>query len=296
MESAEHRAAGFASAATPVIQTPKSLAATVGRPGSEHIRFAQDLRVSIPVEISTAAHSSSSAYLMTLALLVDPKPGSAGKQLDFLEQQLGPERRQLIHGYHESIAVMGEQFRLPLLEIAFPALKRMPAKRLEFLLDLARRLMEMDGKIDFYEFCVYRILSRNLLQAAAPSARRNKGRSPSRAAVRSAAVQVLSLLADRGHDSPEDKKQAFRAGLSVFGEWSGKTAFEPISAGAVVAFDNSLNVLQRMNNAATQSLLEAINTTVAHDGKVSIREAEMIRAICASLDCPLPPLIPEASS
>jgi hypothetical protein len=283
--------AGFASMPGAVASVPQSLATSVGQPGPEHIEFAQKLRRSIPADIATAAHEPSHAYLMTLALIIDPSMDAANRQIDLLGLKLGDERAQLIRSYHKSILEMGEEYRLPLLEISFPALKRMPAQRLEFLLDLARELIEVDGKIDFYEFCIFRILSRNLSQAMTPSARRHKRRPASRSAVRTAAIQVLSLLADRGHDSLQEKKQAFKAGLSVFGDWSQSTHFTPDTPDAVALFEQSLDVLQRMNSAATQSFLEAINITVSHDGKVSIHEAEMIRAICASLDCPLPPIL-----
>lgn len=295
-ESDDGQIAGFASSTNTVATTPRSLAESVGRPGPEHIAFAQKLRRSIPADISSAAHDPSNAYLLTLALIIGSARQGVDRQLDLLQLQLGDDRAKLVRVYHESINGMGEEYRLPLLEISFPALKRMPAKRLEFLLELARKLIEMDGKIDFHEFCIYRILSRHLSHAFAPAARQSKRRSASRSDVRTAAIQILSLLADRGHESTVEKQQAFKAGLSVFGAWSEETQFSPPSIEAVSLFERSLDVLQRMNSAATQSFLEAINITVGHDGKVSIHEAEMIRAICASLDCPLPPMVAASTS
>ena len=42
-------------------------------------------------------------------------------------------------------------------------------------------------------------------------------------------------------------------------------------------------------------LLEAITAVVMADKTLSVTEAELIRAICASLDCPLPPILVENS-
>jgi Zn-dependent protease with chaperone function len=286
------QASGFVSSASAMTIAPESLAATVGQPGPEHIAFAQQLRRSIPRNIVNAAHSPANAYLITLALVIDPSGETADKQIDLLQIKLGDDRGELIRSYYDAIRGIGEQYRLPLLEISFPALKKMSEPRLEFLLDLARQLIEMDGRIDFYEFCIFRIISNNLARAKTPAARLKKRQPTSRQAVRKAATQVLSLLADRGHDTKAEKEQAFKAGLSVFGEWSEQTTFDASSVDAVAVFEGSLDVLQRINSAATMSLLEAINTTAGHDGKISIREAEMIRAICSSLDCPLPPILP----
>ncbi len=55
--------------------------------------------------------------------------------------------------------------------------------------------------------------------------------------------------------------------------------------------DRSLNVLGRMNSAGRKSLLQALARTVSHDGKLTATEAELLRAVCASLDCPLPPIL-----
>jgi hypothetical protein len=40
-------------------------------------------------------------------------------------------------------------------------------------------------------------------------------------------------------------------------------------------------------------LLEALLETLHHDRRIRPEEAEMLRAICASLHCPMPPLVPE---
>jgi len=59
----------------------------------------------------------------------------------------------------------------------------------------------------------------------------------------------------------------------------------------VPVLDRSLNILERTNTAGRKSLLQAVGKTVSHDGKLSVPEAELLRAICASLDCPLPPIL-----
>ena len=100
------------------------------------------------------------------------------RQFDFLRGQLGAERAGLVARYYQEIADLGEVYRLPLLEIAFPALKLSPTPQLEFLLDLGRRLIQLDGRISYREFCYFRILSRTLAQAVDPSAPISSRRAP----------------------------------------------------------------------------------------------------------------------
>ena len=44
------------------------------------------------------------------------------------------------------------------------------------------------------------------------------------------------------------------------------------------------------------ALIEALVECVLHDGHVSIKEAELLRAIAETLDCPIPPLIDQTGN
>ena len=269
---------------------PDTLIESVGQPTPAHIGLATELRRSIPAALMDAAHSPSHAWLLALALVMEPAQKPTTRQIDILRQQIGNERAEITASFFDQISSSGPAFRLPLLEIAFPGLRQTPVQQLDYLLDLARKLIELDGEVSFYEFCVYRILSRNLEQATDPSARKRRRRA-SKGDVRDAAIMLLRLLADRGHDGEVDKQQAFAAGATLFGRWAVDAAFQPVTIDGVQHFDQCLDVLSRMNSAATQTLLKAVIATVEQDGRVTLEEAEMIRAICASLDCPLPPML-----
>ena len=49
--------------------------------------------------------------------------------------------------------------------------------------------------------------------------------------------------------------------------------------------------LRGLNSAGRKSLVEAVAKTIAYDDRLTLREAELLRTICATLDCPLPPVI-----
>ena len=59
----------------------------------------------------------------------------------------------------------------------------------------------------------------------------------------------------------------------------------------VTILDQSLDLLLALGSKGRQSLLEAIGATVSHDGRVSVVEAELTRMVCATLECPLPPIL-----
>ena len=275
-----------------VADLPETITDTVGAPDSQHIVFAMQLRRSIPEALYDAAHSHELAYLLTVALVLDSSGRDLDRQLSLAEERLGAKRVQLIRQYYDEISNIGPEYRLPLMEIAFPALKRRPIPQLSYLIDLAKRLIDVDGEIDLYEYCFYRILISNLGQAIDPSSRQ-KHRRGIREPVRRAAVDLLRIVARHGHEDTGEARRAFDAGAASFGDWGRKFDFDDDSGTSVAVLDQSLEMLLALNGDGKQMLLEAITVVVMSDKTLSVTEAELIRAICASLDCPLPPILVE---
>jgi len=287
------QAAGFAGGSAEFsghenVTVKGDIAASVGQPTPEHIGYASRLRRSIPETLYAAAHSPSGAYLLTLALVVDAE--YVDRQISIIESQLGESRALRVRTYFEELQKIGASYRLPLLEIAFPELKQRPAPKLEFLLDLIRRLIEIDGHIDLREFCYYRILARHLEQAIAPAAGQSGNRVAKKAA-RQAAIDIIRIIADQGHDTPAERDSAFNVGIGEFGQWAKLDQAPVATSQTVERLDQALDILSKINSAGRQSLIKAVTLTVAHDDQVTATEAELLRAICASLDCPLPPIL-----
>ena len=268
----------------------ETIADMVGDPENEHVTYATHLRRSIPEMLYDAAHSHDLAYLLSIALILDSTGKVTDRQFGITTERLGSERTQLIRQYHEKIVAAGAEYRLPLMEIAFPALKRRPEPELSYLIDLAGRLIDADGDIDLYEFCYYRILVSNLGRAIKPSAN-NKQKATSRRPVRKAAIELLRLVAKHGHPDANEQSRAFAAGTAVFGNWGSKFAFEADHEYSVPVLDESLEILLALNGDGKKMLLEAITAVVMSDKTLTVAETELIRAVCASLDCPLPPIL-----
>ncbi|MDJ0812957.1 MAG: M48 family metallopeptidase [Woeseiaceae bacterium] len=297
----EPQVSGFDSGMTTAMATgtttdlTETIAEMVGDPEKEHIAYASGLRRSVPAVLYDAAHSQELAYLLVVALILDRSGRTRDRQLGIATERLGAERVRIIREYFAAIEEAGREYRLPLLDIAFPALKRRPEAELKYLLDLANRLIEVDGEIDLYEYCFYRILVGNLQQSMQPLARRRQT-SDRRKAVRDAAIELLRVIAHFGHDGTAERQRAFEAGAATFGKWGGRYTFDPDYAFSIPALDRSLATLLALNGSGKRMLLEAVTATVMSDKTLSVSETELIRAICASLDCPLPPILTEEAA
>ena len=113
------------------------------------------------------------------------------------------------------------------------------------------------------------------------------------AALRLAQVQpelarLFALLADAGTGDAQRAQAAALAGWQhIFGSQQ-----NPPPTSAAAAWQDLSNDLRRLDAlapAAKQILLEAMVTTLAHDGLSSIGEVELLRVVSARLHCPLPP-------
>ncbi len=267
-----------------------SIAESVGHPGREHVEFAQNLRVSIPTDLYDAAHSSQLAFLLCITLVLDRSEEKAARQFTLLQEQLGGERTEIIRRFYGQLVAADGEYRLPLLEISFPALKLRPSPELAYLVELTTKLIEIDGEIELYEFCFYRIMMSSLGQAIDPTGQRSAARAR-RSELRSAAVDLLRIVADYGHDTDEERIAAFTTGVGSLGSWAHDAQYRSDRDHGVAKINNSLDILLGLNSKGQESLLRAISGCAAHDGVLSVAEAELIRAVCATLNYPLPPIL-----
>jgi Zn-dependent protease with chaperone function len=269
---------------------PQALVDSAGHPDPAHVAFAQELRRSIPETLYDAAHSAELALLLAIALVVDRSGSSSERQLAMVDEQMGAKRGRIVRRFHDELLKTSPAYRLPLLEITFPALKLRPEPQLEYLVRLASRLIDVDRHVDLYEYCFYRVLRTNLGHAVDPA----RGAGPRRASrrdLREAAINLLTVLADHGHDDDDARRNAFDAGKALFGKWAEKHTYSSKEQYSLPTLDHSLDLLLSLNGKGRQALVRAVTTVAAHDERVTTGEAELIRTICASLDVPLPPML-----
>jgi Zn-dependent protease with chaperone function/uncharacterized tellurite resistance protein B-like protein len=284
------RRAGFAAAPNEVRSSATSISDSVGRPTEQHVAFAAEVRRSLPDLLYDAAHSPELSYLLVVALVLDRSGRVLQRQLTLVGERLGEQRTRLVRRFFDALEESAPEYRLPLLEIAFPALRQRPTPQLAYLVDLARRLIEVDGVIDLHEFCFYRVLAANLHHSINPSQLPRPVRA-GRKDVRDAAVELLRVIAHHGHSDSHDGEAAFRAGLSQFGGWGDSYDYAADAELSTAELDMSLDRLIALNGDGRQMLLDAVTKVVLHDNRLQVSEAELVRAICASLEIPLPPQI-----
>jgi Zn-dependent protease with chaperone function len=280
------------------VVTPATVTETVGMPDEGHIQLASTLRQSIPENLYRAAHSGTDALPLVLALLLDANEAVRRTQLDLIAEQLGGTTVMAAETLQLEIQKSGPEFRLPLLQIAFPLIKNRPLEQLERIADLVQRLIEVDGVVDTFEFALSRVLKTHLNDAAHPQHRHGNLRLTQ---LPEAVGALFSVMAKQGHAEVD---AAYQKGMECLGRHEQRIKmlidtkqwpdYEP-PQDWVSATDAALKQLDGLQVLDKQALVSALVLTLSHDGKVSPHEAELLRAICATLHCPLPPFVFDAN-
>src|SRR5262249_56462055 len=99
----------------------------------------------------------------------------------------------------------------------------------------------------------------------------------------------LAALAHVGSAQPADAAQAFALGIQALG-WPGIDFALPPPDLDLAALDRALNELDAASLPLKRRILAACATCIGTDGRVTLEEADLLRAIADSLGCPIPPL------
>ncbi|MBX3464622.1 MAG: M48 family metallopeptidase [Planctomycetes bacterium] len=277
-------AAGFAGAAPAV--RPGALVAAAGDPQARDVAAARALLQQLPLEVAMAARDQARADALVAALLLDRDPARRERQLAGWRQ----DHPQLAHeaaALHLLVARLDAGLRLPLLELAMPALRAQPAAERQRLRTLARQLALADGRLSPFEFALLRLLEHHVrLPGEEPP------RPPGRPAplVRHAAdvAVVLSVLARAGAgDDEAAAAAAFGRGHAHLGAMAPMQLL-PAAACDGADLERAVDALARVSPLGKRNLLAACAEAAAADGTLTTSETDLLRALAATWDCPLP--------
>jgi hypothetical protein len=102
---------------------------------------------------------------------------------------------------------------------------------------------------------------------------------------------VLSTLAWQGSRGGAAAQAAFAAGADGLDGRPGRLTLRAPQDCSLDRLDAALEQLTRASGAIKRDLLTAAGRVVTADGQVTVEETELLRAIAAVLDCPLPPVL-----
>ena len=259
-----------------------AVAEQVGKPTAAHLDLAGRVLAALPATTRQRMAVAAGAAQVMFALALERDDAVRAGELAVLEARCGALERAETEAAYGELRGLGRAFVLPLIELALPALKsQKQAARDAFLADLGA-LVEADRRVTLGEFVLLTFLRQHLREGAG---RAIATRVRALADVREEARLVLSLVA---HVARGDSAGAFAKGA----HWLElpADALLPQSGIALAPVSAALERLRVLAPLVKPRVLRAC-VDAAADGGFTLRQAELLRAVAATLDCPVPPVL-----
>jgi Zn-dependent protease with chaperone function len=262
------------------------VAQLVGNPATVHMQIARDIRESLPDSIAEAGRHAASAKALLLALALDSDAESRARQKRFIVQQMGQPVASKVEELESAVSDLAPEQRMPALLRAFPALRQLTREERLQLMSCLNGMLQREGRLGLQSYALRKLAQVHLRDAFDPGAQQ---RSLPLSRVQQDAQVLFSVLAQHGHETSAEARHAYEVGMHHLYPRERPEFVQPAQWSA--ALDVALARLDRVAPVAKEQLVEGMLKTVTHDRKLTIGEAELFRAVCATLHCPLPPLV-----
>jgi uncharacterized tellurite resistance protein B-like protein len=174
---------------------------------------------------------------------------------------------------------------LPLVDMTLPALRALSPTQYKEFTRCFLQLVHADQRLGLFEWTLHHILLRHLRPQFEPI----RPRSTKYYGLQRLAPQCSTLLSALARASQHDDRVAFEAGAQHLGEVP--LQLLPLDA-SLNALQDALHDLAQAAPKLRQRLVDASAACICADADVKVGEAELLRAVCDLLDCPMPPLLP----
>ncbi|OGA13069.1 MAG: heat-shock protein HtpX [Betaproteobacteria bacterium RIFCSPLOWO2_02_FULL_65_20] len=257
----------------------------IGNPKQEAVDYARSLLSELPVVIKEAAREPHGARAIIYSMLLDKGQKVRARQLRQLQDYADPDVYALTLTLMPQMDDLDIKFRLPVIDIAIPALKQLSLSQYKSFRGNLIALIEMDSRVDLLEWSLQKILFRHLDgQFFKPAPMKARYSDPGR--LKKEIELVLSVMARAGAQDQSEVEGAFGASVQAL-ESSGLALLAKDQI-RIADLDLALGKLDQLKPLAKYRLLKACVASIWHDQRATAVEVELFRVFAAVLDCPVP--------
>ncbi|MGF6919667.1 M48 family metallopeptidase [Paraburkholderia sp. 40] len=285
---------GLPQVPVPVLGFAEEAASRVGHVHPEVMSYAQALHDGMPDALRVAAEEPFSARALVCALLLDPLEDLRELQLAQLKAGAEPQDFAETLRLVAPVRALPDTHRLPLLDLALPALRQMSHRQHQAFRAQVELLMIADQRLSLLEYTLRCVLHRHLDAQFLPQ-RQTRPLHSSPQKLAQPVATVLALLAWEGRPEPDRAAQAFDTGMRGYIGGDHTHRLPPREKRSLIELDAALRTLNQSVPAIKRRIVAACAACILADQQFTVRGAELLRAVCDTLDCPLPPLVASES-
>ena len=275
----------------PRVIRPHTVLPALGNPTPLHLKYAEQLRESLPDSVKTAAREPLDAEALVYTLLLSPDETTRTQQLAGLAERAAPGISGKAAALYPEVAATARRARLPMVNLALGALRQLSAEQFQQFSQTLQWLIESDQKIELFELVLQKVLLHHLTPQFVKTPPPVVQYYTLKPLVPDCAV-VLSALANIGNSDAAEVQKAFETGVPhLRAPADVDYGLLPREQCGVDQIEAALNRLILAVPTIKKNLLTACVYTVGADSLMTEGEAELLRAIADSLDCPMPPFV-----
>jgi hypothetical protein len=267
--------------------TPAEIIASVGNTQVQHLKLAEQLRASLPAAVITASAQSDKAIALFLAMAMSNDSAQRGAQLEYLRRCMGEAVTQRITAMLVTVDQLNVLQRQPALLCMLPQLRQLPRVNRVSVASCLNGLLPPVNQLNAAQYALRKLAQVQLHDVDAGSTRRVPHLNLVQAI--DSLQPLLATLAHQGHASAQQARQAYERAMQhlPLRRYAEYTTYENWPS----LLDTALLRLDRLPPLGKQMLIEAMLLAVSHDQQITVEEAELLRAFCACLHCPVPLLL-----
>jgi Zn-dependent protease with chaperone function len=249
----------------------QALSDSVGNISGQQMALASEIHHAMPSALIQSVHAIEGATGVVYALLD--------------AQNLPADIQSRVNKLREITGRLDRRMRLPLIDMTLPQLKRMTTvQRLEFLNTLGT-IIRSDKRYTLNEFVILTIIKQHL---SANAGRADVVKYHSFKYLMEDVRILLSMMVLCSGQSAERKSTAWKRAINTF--TSADVSMIEVSA-KPAQISQALEKIRQTPMLLRKSFIDVCADLVMDDGIIMPAEAELLRAICESIDCPMPLLV-----
>ncbi|AEF40518.1 M48 family metallopeptidase [Hoyosella subflava] len=272
---------------SPISVDPAAVVAGIGDPSSTSYAHGERIRRDIPSSLADKAHDGTAVVPLVFGLLMSNEHDVRTRQHAIIATKYGREVADASWNTGGEVQQLDPHLRLPLAEIAFPALRHRGSDDVREIMGTLSDLIAADGRVSVFEYCLGTLVFTGLHEVLTHKPRWG-GRRHSLSGSRDAVSTLLAVLARVGNDEQAAAEKAFQAGMNVV--FPGQQVTFALPDDGILALEHVWPIIDGLAGEEKGRLVESVVTTVMDNGQVTLEEGELIRTVCAVLHCPVPPL------
>jgi hypothetical protein len=242
------------------------------------------------------AQDPMEAMALVLAVLLCEESASPLEDTNWrklLQSSSIPTLEWMVNQQIKEIISVNLENRLPLVELTVPALKTLSETQYQTFKEILQKVMDLDGQQSVFEQSVYLLITRYLdVHFGLVEAHRVRYKKAKQIEVE--LQLIFSTLAHYGHNAQNKKLNQVSASLAFeramqFLDLNHLQVIEMNKKNQKL-FQRATEKLNDCSEPLKQKIVEALVICVEHDGKVEPVEKELILAIAATINAPIPRL------